>query len=92
VSFEGHEETRGLCVHVPELFHIIWFWGGGYAVSWSVLYCSLLLKARLQRIIVSFEGPKETRGVCVLVPDIFHIIWFWGVLPYLSQFSTVFYH
>jgi len=68
---------RGLCVCVPELFHIIWFWGGGYAVSQSVLHCSLLLKACLQCIIVSFEGPKEMRGVHILVPDIFHIIWFW---------------
>jgi len=66
-----------LCVCVPELFHIIWFWGGGYAVSQSVLRHSLPLKARLQRIIVSFEGPKKIRGAHVLVPDIFHIIWFW---------------
>jgi len=51
--------------------------GGGYAVSWSVLHHSLSLKACLQRIIVSFEGPEETRGARVLVPDIFHIIWFW---------------
>jgi hypothetical protein len=26
---------------------------------------------------MSFEGPEETRGARVLVPDIFHIIWFW---------------
>jgi len=63
-------------VHVPELFHIIWFWGGGYAVSQSVLHHPLSLKACLQCIIVSFEGPKEMRGACVLIPDIFHIIWF----------------
>ena len=29
---EGPEETRGSCVCILELFHIIWFWGGGYAV------------------------------------------------------------
>ena len=75
--FEGHKETRGLCVCVPELFHTIWFWGVGYAVSRSILHHSLLLKAHLQRIIVPFEGPEETRGARVLVLDIFHIIWFW---------------
>jgi len=49
----------------------------GYAVSQSVPHCYLLLKAHIQHIIVSFEGPKETRGAHVLIPDIFHIIWFW---------------
>ena len=73
MSFEGHKETRGSCVCVPELFHIIWFLGGGYAVSQSVLHCYLLLKAHLQCIIVSLEGPKEMRGVCLLILDIFHI-------------------
>jgi len=90
VIWRAQRDERFVCV--PELFHIIWFWGGGYAVSQSVLHHSLLLKAHLQHIIVSFEGPKETRGAHALVPDIFHIIWFWRVLLYLSQFSTVFYH
>jgi len=77
MSFEGHKEMRCSRVHFLELFHIIWFWGGGYAVSQSVLHHFLSLKTRLQHIIVSFEGPEESRGAHVLVPDIFHIIWFW---------------
>jgi len=39
----------------------------------------LSLKARLQCIIVLFEGPEEVRGVCVCISEIFHIIWFLGV-------------
>jgi len=53
---------RASHVRIPELFHIIWFWEG-YAVSLSVLHHFLLLKARFQCILVSFEGPEETSGV-----------------------------
>ena len=49
VSLEGPEEMRGVCVLVPDIFHIIWFWEGS-AVSWSVLHHFLSLKARLQCI------------------------------------------
>jgi len=68
---------RGSRVCVPELFHIIWFWED-YAVSWSVLHHFLSLKARFQCILVLFEGPEETSGVCHRILQIFHIIWFWG--------------
>jgi len=74
--FEGAEEMRGSRVHVPELFHIIWFWEG-YAVSWSVLHHFFSLKACFQCIQVLFEGSEETSGAHHSVLKIFHIIWFW---------------
>ena len=46
--------------------------------------------AHLQHIIVSLEGPEETRGARVLVPDIFHIIWSWG-LSCISVGSPLFF-
>jgi len=81
---------RGSHVHIPELFHIIWFWEG-YVVSQSVLHHFLSLKARFQCILVSFEGCEEKSGAHHCILQIFHIIWFWGVMLYLSNFSTVFY-
>jgi len=85
--FEGPKETRGSHVGIPELFHIIWFWEG-YAVSWSVLHNFLSLKACFQCIPVSFEGPEETSGAC---HSVLKLSGFWGVMLYLSKFSTVFY-
>ena len=77
MSFEGPEETRGVCVLIPDIFHIIWFLEGS-AVSQSVLHHFFSLKARLQCILMYCEGTEETRGSHVRILELFHIIWFWG--------------
>ena len=95
VSFEGLKEMRGSYVHILELFCIIWFWGEAllYLGQFSTVF--LLLEARLQCIIVSLEGPEKKRGACVLIPDIFHIIWFgdgyavpWSVLHHFLSLKA----
>jgi hypothetical protein len=39
------------------------------------------LKARLQHILVSLEGPEETRGLCVHILKLLYIFCFGGHVP-----------
>jgi len=56
------------------------FWGGRLcciSVTSPPFFIVKGLIYNVLYIIVSFEGSEEARGAHVLVPDIFHIIWFW---------------
>jgi len=84
-----------------DILHFQFWWAG--TLGQSKFHHFLWLKAHLQSTIVSFKGPKWTRGARVLALNRreLHVSTLWryftfsgfgGVKFYLSQFFTIFYH
>jgi len=66
----GYEETRGIHHCILEIFDM-GVSGGGCTLSLWLFHHSPWLRARLKYILVSFNGPQKTRGLCVCVLEIF---------------------
>ena len=76
VVWRTRKDERCAFLRSRDILHFQFWWAGTLGQSNSHHF--LWLKARLQSTIVSFKGPKWTRGAHVRALKIFHIFWFWG--------------